>query len=81
MNRSRARNASKPWLTGVLASALVLLGLSPAAANHGNQRLEVTPEVSSRPAGSTQTLTATETFALGRFAQSHAPMAKSTLKP
>lgn len=49
----------RAWLCGMAAIALALAGITPAVANHGNQRLEVTPETSSRPAGSTQTLTAT----------------------
>ncbi len=59
MHRSRTQNVRSSWFTGIVALALGLAGIAPAAANHGNQRLEVTPETSSRPAGSTQTLTAT----------------------
>ncbi|MDQ3953868.1 MAG: Ig-like domain-containing protein, partial [Actinomycetota bacterium] len=47
------------WLSGIVGLTLVLAGVTPAAANHGNQRLEVTPEVTSRPTGSNHTLTAT----------------------
>lgn len=59
MDRSRARQVRERWVPVIAGIALLLGGVAPAAANHGNQRLEVTPEVSSRPEGSPQTLTAT----------------------
>lgn len=58
MDRSIKR-VRQTWLCAVVAMALSVVGMAPAAANHGNQRLEVTPETSSRPSGSTQTLTGT----------------------
>jgi hypothetical protein len=56
---SLGRSASRTWLACPAVLILGLARISQAAANHGNQRLEVTPEVSSNPTGSSQTLTAT----------------------